>query len=162
MILRDGKGYIPDERVKFIENILGIIFPKAFVDLVRDEDGGDPEENWEEILYKDPESKKNRGTGIGAFLALNHDEFYGILYHYENPMEGFPKGLIAFAKCGGDCFCFDYREGKHLQDPPIVYWIQGNEPGKDIAFLANNFEDFIGMFKPEGYYDHLLGGSSGE
>ena len=162
MLLEHGEGCISSERIKFVEKQLNIKFPKSFINLVREKDGGNPSLDFDEIMYFDPDDLRNRITGINGFLTIEESEYYSILDNYFDPPEGFPEGLLGFAFLGSDRFCFDYREGKHLKDPPIVYWIQGNEPGKDIAFLANNFEDFIGMFKPEGYYDHLLGGSSGE
>ena len=162
VILRDGEGIVSAQRLEYVEKRLGVEFPRQFVELVRDEDGGDPEDGFDSILFTNPDSNRVEVTGIGGFLTIEENEYYSILDNYFDPPEGFPEGLLGFAFLGSDRFCFDYREGKHLKDPPIVYWIQGNEPGKDIAFLANNFEDFIGMFKPEGYYDHLLGGSSGE
>ena len=163
MILEDGEGYVSDERIKFVEDQVGIKFPKFFIDMVQSEDGGYPIANYDEILYFNQDLGRNIVTGIGVFLSIGSNKNENILEEYLNSSDFFPKNLVPFAVTGGgDYFCFDYREGKHLTDPPIVYWFHEAEPKNSVSFLANNFEDFIGMFKPEGYYDHLLGGSSGE
>jgi hypothetical protein len=60
------------------------------------------------------------------------------------------EGLVAFAEVGnGDQICFDYREGKDNADPSIVIWEHEGDEGKDISFLAPNFESFMDTLMDE-------------
>ena len=163
MTLEDGEGRVSKERLQLVEKDIGIKFPISFVDLLQDEDGGYPAEEFADFLYYDSYSKAYFVTGIGAFLSIGDSKNANVLDYYKSPPEMFPKDVVIFADTGGgDYFCFDYRYGYNNQNPPIVYWNHEAEVGKDLIFLAPDFDIFIKMFKPEGYYDHLLGGSSGE
>jgi hypothetical protein len=88
---------------------------------------------------------------IGAYLPLNESEYGHFLKEFSNPPECFPEGLVVFADTGcGDLICFDYRQGTDNPNPSIVYWFHEAEPGKDVSFIANNFEEFLGMLtQPE-------------
>ena len=104
--------------------------------------------------YYDSYYKCNVEQSIGGFLGFE-DEEYNIIDSYLSPPEFFPSGLIAFAENGGgDLVCFDYREDKNRSDPPIVYWNHEADVGKDVSFVAKNFDEFIGMLKePEDIDD---------
>ena len=79
-----------------------------------------------------------------------------IVGNYNDPAEFFPKNLVAFGRNGGsDLICFDYRAEPNTDNPPVVYWIFGRNEGEDISFLANSFEEFLGILKePEEDFDN--------
>ena len=63
----------------------------------------------------------------------------------------FEDGLIPFGdNGGGDMICFDYRNDKTTDDPPIVIWNHDMGLKHRVVFIANNFEEFINMLhEPE-------------
>lgn len=87
---------------------------------------------------------------------------YSILYEFNDPPEFFPEGLLAFSETGGgDYICFDYRNVK--DNPPIVIWEHEADVGKDVSYVAENFESFMMMLKSyeeaEEEYERLNSGS---
>jgi hypothetical protein len=142
-------GNVEDRQIQFIESSIGVTLPKKYIDLVKVCDGGCPRR--EDFKYFNEYRKSYSISGIGGFLFLNNSKYSDFLEEFKSPPEFFPQGLIAFADTGGgDLICFDYRQGKDNLDPPIVYWSHGGEEGKDVSFIAKNFEEFIGMlYEPE-------------
>lgn len=140
---------VSTERINFIEKIIGKIFPHLFLELVKICDGGYPLKD--AFAYFDIYHQSMIISGVGAFLYLNDSNSSDFLKIYKNPPEFFPEGLIAFAdNGGGDFICFDYRMDKESKNPPIVFWSHGADKGKDVSFIAKNFEEFIGMlYEPE-------------
>lgn len=139
-----GEGATP-ERIKIVEKMLGVVFPEEYTEIVKKCDGGIPSKPCFDIL--DPESIA-MVDGIGAFLEINHSEDEDMLETNMNPPEFFPEALVSFASTGGgDYICFDYRKGKHLTNPPIVYWCHECIVGEAIFFLANNFREFLEMLR---------------
>jgi hypothetical protein len=58
----------------------------------------------------------------------------------------FEDGLIPFGdNGGGDFICFDYRKDRTTNDPPIVIWNHDMGLEHRVVFIANNFEEFVGM-----------------
>lgn len=73
-----------------------------------------------------------------------------LLSTFNSPPEFFPEGLVAFSEDGGGNYiCFDYRQGKKNSDPSVVFWNHEAEIGKDVSFVAINFEVFLSMLKSE-------------
>lgn len=129
-----------------IEKKLGILFPPLFKEIIRFHNGGTPQKD--SFYYFDEFLFRKTGSGIGGFIPLVHDQYSSIESLAFSPPEFFPEGLIAFAETGGgDFICFDYRQGKDNSDPPIVYWSHGADIGKDVSFLAKNFEEFLKMLE---------------
>ena len=88
--------------------------------------------------------------GGGFYSDADFSEYYSEMhYYYLNPPEGFPKGVIIFGGEGcGDFVGFDYRSNPNTDNPPIVYWKHDAEPGKDVFFVANSFDEFLDMLHP--------------
>ena len=63
----------------------------------------------------------------------------------------FEDGLIPFGENGGgDMICFDYRNDKTTDNPPIVIWNHDMGLKHRVVFIANNFDEFINMLhEPE-------------
>jgi hypothetical protein len=137
-------GFVSKDRFSFLEEKMGVVFPKIYKETIKECDGGYPLRNTFKYLRAD--SNKVREDCIGAFSRVNDCEYINILERYLNPPEFFPKDLIAFGENGGgDFICFDYRQGKDNPNPPIVFWNHEAEEGKDVSFIAKNFEEFIDM-----------------
>lgn len=134
------------KRIIFLERKMGIKFPTSFLNVMRKCNGGVPTAS--DFEYIDAFKSRKRIECIGSFLSLTPRKFSDFYYVWQNPSEFFPEGLIAFAETGGgDYICFDYRQGKDNTDPPIVYWNHEADVGKDVSFIANSFENFLGMLR---------------
>lgn len=144
-------GKVTEERIEFLQEKIGIKFPHSFVNLIKECDGGVPKSS--EFYFYDEYFQSKITACVGGFLNLSSSEWSDFLNNYLSSPEFFPEGLIAFAEDGGgDFICFDYRKGKNIADPPIVYWSHEADIGKDISFVANNFEEFIEMLEePRDY-----------
>jgi SMI1-KNR4 cell-wall len=148
MKLEDGYGAFALDRVQLIEKELRITFPSTFINALRNNDGGIPSKNI--FHYSDVRNDRIYANCIGAFLCINPNQYGDLLSTYKDPPEFFPEGLVAFAEDGGgNLICFDYREGRDNPNPPIVYWNHEADIGKDVSFVAKDFETFIEMLKAD-------------
>lgn len=133
------------QSIKRVEKKVMVQFPALFSKLLKECDAGIPLQT--DFHYFDVSHKCLMPQSVGGFLGVEDSE-YNILEIYNSPPEFFPDGLVAFAETGGgDLICFDYREGKDNPDPAIVYWNHEADIGKDVSFIAENFEAFLGMLK---------------
>lgn len=134
------------EKVKQVETLIGVKLSKQYVDLIKNHDGCTPVQD--SFKYFDQYRSKDVRSGIGRFIPIKQNEFQNMITVYQEPPEFFPENLVAFAEDGGgDYICFDYRQGKNNLNPPIVYWNHEADVGKDVSFVANNFEEFLGMLE---------------
>ncbi len=138
-------GKVSEEKFSFLEEKMGVKLPKSYKENIKDCDGGYPLKSIFKY-YSNYFEEISEGS-IGAFIRIDNPEGANLLSDYYKKPELFPEGLIAFGENGGgDFICFDYRQGKDNLDPPIVYWFhEVAGTGKDVSFIAKNFEEFIGM-----------------
>jgi hypothetical protein len=140
----NGVGADPKELEKTQKKI-GVIFPREYIEIVLKCDGGDPENT----NFKVKKGDSIFYESIGGLLKINKDK-YSLLNEYLNPPELLPKGLVAFGEDGGgNLTCFDYRQGIHLLDPPIVFWDHEECEDENIYFVANNFKEFLEKLEPD-------------
>lgn len=133
------------ESIAKAEKEIHITFPRGYINLMLSCDAGIPFNT--DFEYYDESLKCVIPQSMGGFLGVEH-EVYNIINLYKTTPEFFPDKLIAFAETGnGDYICFDYRNGKDNLDPPIVYWNHEADVGKDVSFVANNFEEFLSMLR---------------
>ena len=133
------------DKIKNISNFIGISLPKKFCDLMIECDSGIPIQT--NFCYYDVFHKKLISHSLGGFLGFENTD-YNLLDVYHNPPEFFPKDLVPFAETGsGDYICFDYRLDRRSLDPEIVLWRHGADIGKDVSFVAKNFEEFINILE---------------
>ena len=101
--------------------------------------------------YDDPNYKDERNADALAFMKVEN-----IQHNIETVKSGeepdwpieyrFEEGLIPFGdNGGGDMICFDYRNDKTTDNPPIVIWNHDMGLKHRVVFIANNFEEFINM-----------------
>lgn len=122
------------------------VLPDSFKSLLKDSDGGIP--NTTDFEYFDSYFERNISQAIGVFYSLVSEEDINLVDEYKNPPEFFPENVLAFSETGnGDRICFDYRNPSNNNDPTIVYWNHEANVGKDISFVANNFEEFLSMLQ---------------
>lgn len=121
-------------------------FPKQFLGLLQISNGGSIDYSFN---YYDVQLKELISSDIGSVFAFNSGrDCINLEDEYNCPPEFFPKNLVAFAENGGgDMVCFDYRTDSKTDNPPIVYWRHDADIGKDVSFVANNFEEFIKMLE---------------
>ena len=132
------------DQIKAIEHQFQIKLPLQYINYLDQNGYAEPFKS--DFIYFDRCHQKERLSGIGAFLNFNFESYNSILRDNLLPPEFFPKDIIAFAEVGnGDYICFDYRQGKDNINPPIVYWSHGADIGKDVSFIADNFEAFMNI-----------------
>ncbi len=150
-------GEVLPSRLNMLELEIGFNLPKTYLSFIMPNDGCTLE--YDQFLYFDEEKQRKVGSYAGTFLKINpssyNDDFIS-KYTRLSTYEFFPEGILAFSECNGDYICFDYRKGKDNPNPPIVYWNHEAEEGKDVSFLANNFEEFLGILKTDEEMDELL------
>lgn len=135
----------PDKAIIDAEKTIEIKLPRLYCELMSMCDAGIPAKT--DFEYFDQSHSCFISQSMSGFLGIT-DEEYNIIECYKDPPEFFPKDIVAFAETGnGDFVCFDYREGKDDPNPPIVYWNHEADVGKDVSFVTNNFEEFLGMLK---------------
>lgn len=106
-------------------------------------DGGNIDYDFD---YHAVDSDQAMADGISFIYGLNSNE--NLIDNYLKPPEFFPKNLLAFGENGGgNMVCFDYRADLNTNNPPIVYWNHEAEVGKDVSFIAKDFEEFLSMLK---------------
>lgn len=148
MILKYGNGFISRELFESTLKELNIVPPKGYWEIVSTNDGGSPITSLFEVI--DIDDNEMLVHTLGRFLSFISTGYDNILELHKDPPEFFPEGLVAFAEDGGgNLICFDYREGKDNPNPPVVYWNHEADIGKDVSFIAKDFETFIGMLKSD-------------
>jgi hypothetical protein len=142
----DESKPVSQRKIRNIETKIGFQFPQFFKEIITKHSGCTPVQS--DFKYFDKYLNSLFGTGIGCFIPIQYDGYSSILYTFKNPPEFFPKSLVAFAETGnGDLICFDYRDNPTTDNPPIVYWNHEAEIGKDVSFIAKDFEEFLSMLK---------------
>lgn len=128
-----------------LEHLRGLVpyrLPINFIKLMRESDGGTTLER--NFFYKN-NSLGLRRSSVGCFLSIGPSDD-SLLDAFKNPPEFFPSKVLPFAVTGnGNYICFDYREDSSTDNPTIIYWDHEEPEGKDISFIAKNFDDFINM-----------------
>lgn len=146
-VYRDS-GIVPLEKIFSIEKLYGIKLPKVYVQFIAMHNGA--RLNADSFTYDDPNVGRKNSDAI-AFLEVEgiipcindiksgEEPNWDIKYKFED-------GLVPFGdNGGGDMICFDYRKDKTTDNPPVVIW--NHDMGFDhrVVFIANSFEEFIGM-----------------
>jgi hypothetical protein len=138
---------IADEAIDSVERRLGVRFPPSFRAAVKKYHGGYPKIGGFE--YLDPESNEIYGSGLGRLLSFNVEEYENIVDRNERQPEGMPQGLVIFGIDGGSGYiCFNYQD-MGCVDPPVVFWTFNTFSEETIIPLADSFNEFIEILRPE-------------
>ncbi|MDP3935981.1 MAG: SMI1/KNR4 family protein [Alphaproteobacteria bacterium] len=157
-IVMDGyPDPVSKEAFEKAEQIIGVKFPYPLYELVKDYDEGCPKDRSIKILF--PGETEYSSNGLHAFLSFYPRNTTNIVAAYLYKPDHFPQDerFVSFGRTGdGDKIFFFYENGKDDLQPKVYYWaheycdIEGG-----LVFLANSFEEFLDMLKPDGYYDSL-------
>lgn len=142
---------LDEKKLKKLDNF-PFKLPRNFIELLKISDGGRTDYNhMDEVFGISTPATKMRNPKYDPYSFFNppNTKEYFINYHdiinrYKEPPEGFPEGLVAFARDGGgNRTCFDYRKDPNTANPPIVFWWIGGGLYGDIDHLADSFDEFI-------------------
>jgi SMI1-KNR4 cell-wall len=146
---------IPEGSFENTEQRIGVKFPYPLYDLIKNNDEGCPKDC--ELKLLAPDGRRFIINGLDAFLSFNPRYTNNMLAEYFNRPEHFPQDerFVPFGLTGnGDYFLFFYEAGKNDPQPKVYYWAhEYSDIEGGLVFLANSFEEFLDMLKPEGYYD---------
>lgn len=127
---------LTEEDIKKAEEIFKIKFPEAYLNILKDQNGGEIIYNAFSILennfLSEPFIEVEYIYGIGKNPGILDTQY--LLNEWE-----MPKGLILFNGDGHTWLAFDYRN--ESSEPPIVY-INNDEDTKVIK-IANSFNEFL-------------------
>ena len=138
-----------DERIDFVSKEIGVHFPKTFVALMKECDGGVPEIS--SFEYQNVFLNIIMGEGLGSFMGFEEKDYAHdhLLGHHQSQSNFLPKHVIAFGYTGGgDYICFDYRKETQISEPEIIYWSHSAPEDQNISFIAKNFDAFMAMLHP--------------
>lgn len=157
-IVMDGyPDPVTKEAFEKAEQLIGVRFPYPFYELVKDFNRGCPKDC--EFQLKMPRDSRIRAAAIGGFLSFNPRNDGNIFEDYFDKAEHHPQDerFVPFAQTGnGDKFLFFYENGRDDPQPKVYYWAHEYwDIDGGLVFLANSFEEFLDMLKPDGYYDSL-------
>ena len=149
LIIRAAKSPLSQAELDGLSKSLQVCLPSDYIDFLKLGDKIWLDKNC--IQYQVTGTQKTDCTfvfflGISSTSEIN-EEFLSI---NKKPPEFFPNGLVAFAQDGsGNYICFDYRDKSKNLNPYIVIWEHEADIGKDVSFVAKDFETFIGMLKSD-------------
>jgi hypothetical protein len=151
------KGYrepVTWELYEEAEKLIGVKFPYPLYELVKVYDEGFPKDNGIKITM--PGATRNDVNGLHAFLSFNPKSMCYLVNDYLYKPEHQPQDerFVPFGETGnGDKFFFFYENGKDDPQPKVYYWAhEYSDIEGGLVFLANSFEEFLDMLKPDGYY----------
>jgi len=135
-----------DKYIEFVEKNLGVKFPPLYIECVKQGDFGRIKDDcfWVTNPYSDEYPNEMMQGSLGAFTSFNPLGVNVLTDALDLPYF-FPKGLLPISDDGGGNYvCFDYRKsGWNDPNPPVVFWIHDAAEDKSIAFVANNFGEFL-------------------
>lgn len=133
------EGKLTNQEINEVEEQLNIRFPKDYLEVVSNNDGGYPNVN----VFK----LNNGEEMLNNLISFKTSSYSNILETLEAVSDRLPKKVIPFGEDpGGNLICFDYRSS---DEPTVVFWdheIAGaGEFEKAISFVSDSFTDFLNM-----------------
>jgi hypothetical protein len=132
--------------VALIEQMLGYTLPKAYVELMRGQNGGLPRKT--NHRTREATSWAIDHIAITAIYAIGRKKRYSLCGEFGSQFYinewGYPPIGVYFADCpsaGHDMVCLDYRKCGPSGEPQVVHVDQ--ELDYKITFVAENFESFV-------------------
>ncbi len=121
-----------------VETILGVKFPKDYIETVMKNDGGYPKPNRFDV--NDNEEVFNN------LLSFDDEDYSNIINTYNDIKDRLVKKVIPFAEDPfGNMICFDYRNS---DKPVVVFWDNEkafNDKDLAISYLCDTFTDLMLM-----------------
>jgi hypothetical protein len=131
-----------------IEQFFGIIIPNLSCNITG-----------KTIKYANLESSLIEKTSVDQWFNFNNFPLISLDDNETNDFDFYSmpimkeRRILPFASdAGGYFLCFDYRHTS--KNPPVILWIRDNSEDKDIAIVADSFEEFINSLKSEDELNH--------
>jgi len=147
---------VTDEMIRSVQAELGYRLPKAYIDLLRNQNGGIPTKTRHRTSQ--PTSWAEDHVAITGIYGLDRSRPSSLCGEFSSKfwMEewGYPAIGIYFADCpsaGHDMLCLDYRGRGPDGEPRVVHVDQ--ESDYKITPVAENFEAFIRGLQDESAFD---------
>ncbi|MEV4343752.1 SMI1/KNR4 family protein [Actinoplanes sp. NPDC049596] len=141
---------VDDDMVRRAEETLGYRLPRAYVDLLRRQNGGVLEENCHPTTFRTSWAADH--FQMDVLLGIGYPEGADtqsreLIEEWDYPPDGVVIGVTALA--GPDTVMLDYSAGGPQGEPTVVY--VGSDRVKHQ--IANTFADFITGFVPAEEYE---------
>lgn len=138
IIWKESNGKVSEQEIKSVEMKLKIKFPKNYVDIVSQNDGGYPFPNRFKV-------KENEEI-INNLLSFKVDEDSNIMDVFEDVSDRLIEGVVPIAEDPfGNLICFDFRLDK---EATIVFWNHEKEEvdvESVITNICDSFTDLLNM-----------------
>lgn len=134
-----SEGKLTNQEVEKVETELKIKFPKDYIEVVLENDGGFPDPN---VFFMNSNEES-----FNNLINLKADAEYNIFKTMDMVRDRLVDGIVPFGDDpGGNLICFDYRTN---EVPTIVFWDHeiagGGDLEKAITFVCNSFTDLLNM-----------------
>lgn len=121
-----------------VETILGVKFPKDYIEIAVKNDGGYPKPNRFDL--------EGNEEVFGNLLSFDEGDYSNIINTYSDIKDRLIEKVIPFAEdLFGNMICFDYRNNSQ---PLIVFWEHEkafSDKGSAITHICNNFAELLNM-----------------
>jgi hypothetical protein len=145
-----------DISIAAVEKRLGYKLPGAYIELMRDQNGGLPEKT--AFPTTEPTSCAEDHVAIHGLLGIGDSKTYSLCGELGGQFMmgewGYPDIGVYFGDCpsaGHDMICLDYRQNGPSGEPQVVHVDQ--EFDYKITFLADTFEEFIKGLQSDGDFE---------
>ena len=147
---------LTEEMLAAVEKELGYKLPSAYVELLRNQNGGTPKATRHRT--QQPTSWAEDHVAITGIYGVDPEKRSSVCgefgSHFWMEEWGYPPIGVYFADCpsaGHDMLCLDYRECGPKGEPSVVHVDQ--ESDYRITFVAKNFEQFIRNLESKWTFD---------
>lgn len=147
---------VTDEMIQSVEAELGYRLPKAYIELLQNQNGGIPTKTCHRTSQ--PTTWAEDHVAITGIYGLDRSRSSSLCGEFSSKfwMEewGYPDIGIYFADCpsaGHDMLCLDYRDCGPDGEPRVVHIDQ--ESDYEITPVAKSFEAFIRGLEDESAFD---------
>ena len=147
---------VTDEMIQSVQTELGYRLPKAYIELLRNQNGGIPTKTCHRTSQ--PTSWAKDHVAITGIYGIDRNKSSSLCGSFSSKfwMEewGYPDIGIYFADCpsaGHDMLCLDYRKCGSDGEPTVVH--VDEESDYEITPVAETFEAFIGGLEDESAFD---------
>lgn len=147
---------VTDEMIRSVQAEVGYRLPKAYIELLRNQNGGIPTKTRHRTSQ--PTSWAEDHVAITGIYGLDSSRSSSLCGEFSSKFWmkewGYPDIGIYFADCpsaGHDMLCLDYRECGPDGEPSVVHVDQ--ESDYEITLLAESFEAFIRGLEDESAFD---------
>ena len=150
---------ITDETVALVEHQLGYKLPKAYIELMKYQNGGMPRKA--NHRTREPTSWSPNHIAITGIFSIGSAKRCSLCGQCGSQFWidewGYPPVGVYFADCpsaGHDMVCLDYRACGPSGEPQVVHVDQ--ELDYTITFVATNFEAFIRGLEDDDAFEDTL------